>query len=100
MMQLPQAATSVNEQALASWRRERFTGLTTTALTLTSMPRRTVTDEGLELVFKFVAATGAWVVLDPNGGAAGYTIAGKDITLGAAAAAGDIFLVWYPYRED
>lgn len=92
MMALPLPG-SPNETALAQWRRERFTGLTTTALPLTSVPRRTLSDEGLELVFK----NGA--LLDPNGGAGGYSISGKDITLGAAAVGGDVFVILYPYRE-
>lgn len=93
MLAIPRAPESANVSALAMWRRERFTGLTTTAITLSSEPRRTANDEGVELVFK------NGTLLDPNGGASGYTISGKSITLGTAAIAGDVFIISYPYRE-
>lgn len=85
------ARPTTNEQVLAAEYRERFTGLTTTAVTLSKVPLRTVDDVGLELVFK----NGS--LLDPNGGASGYTISGKSITLGTAAIAGDVFVIRYPY---
>lgn len=73
-------------QAL-SFIRERFTGLTTATVTTTNtMVADTV------LVFK----NGA--LLDPNGGAGGYSTAGKTITLGTAAIAGDVFVVAGYYR--
>lgn len=90
MKQLVEEATT-NEKVLAAEYRERFTGLTTTAITLAKVPLRTVDDVGLELVFK------NGTLLDPNGGASGYTISGKSITLGTAAIAGDVFVIRYPY---
>lgn len=66
--------------------RERFTGLTTTAITMTNpMVPETV------MVFK------NGIALDPNGGSGGFSVAGKAITLGTAAVSGDVFLVtgWY-----
>jgi hypothetical protein len=91
MKQLPEAATA-NERALALEYRERFTGLTTAAIQLAYAPLQTADGVGLELVFK----NGA--LLDPNGGAGGYSITGASITLGTAAIAGDVFVVRYPYR--
>jgi hypothetical protein len=82
---------STNERVLACEYRERFTGLVTAAITLSKVPVRTTDDIGLEMLFK----NGA--LLDPNGGAGGYSISGKAITLGTAAIAGDIFVVRYPY---
>lgn len=90
MKQLTEQPTA-NERVLGAEYRERFTGLTTVAIGLTKVPLRTVDDVGLELVFK----NGA--LLDPTGGAGGYTISGKAITLGTAAIAGDVFVVRYPY---
>lgn len=90
MKQLSEYPTT-NERVLAAEYRDRFTGLTTAAITLSKVPIRTIDDVGLELVFK----NGA--LLDPNGGAGGYSIAGKAITLGAAAIAGDVFVIRYPY---
>lgn len=92
MRQLPAQPESANVRALAQWYRERFTGLTGTAITLAQTPVRTSDDVGLELVVK----NGA--ILDPSGGASGYSITGPSITLGAAAIAGDVFLILYPYR--
>lgn len=87
MLTLPAPPGTPNERKLAQLSRERFTGLTTTAITLAD-----AAVEGFELVFK----NGA--LLDPNGGASGYTISGAAITLGAAAIAGDVFIVWYYFR--
>lgn len=90
MKQLSEHPTA-NEQVLAAEYRERFTGLVTAAIGLTKSPLRTVDDVGLELVFK------NGTLLDPNGGAGGYAISGKAITLGTAAIAGDVFVIRYPY---
>jgi hypothetical protein len=89
---LPEAPTP-NERALALEYRERFTGLTIALVQLAYAPVQTADGVGLELVFK----NGA--LLDPNGGAGGYTISGSAITLGTAAIAGDVFVVKYPYRN-
>lgn len=85
------APPSTNEAVLAAEYRERFTGLVTATVTLTKLPLRTVDDVGLELVFK----NGA--LLDPNGGAGGYSTSGRTITLGTAAIVGDVFVIRYPY---
>lgn len=87
MIPLPREPESENVRALASLMRERFTGLTTTAIGL-----QNEAVNGFEAVFK----NGA--LLDPNGGASGYAISGKAITLGAAAIAGDVFVVFYHAR--
>lgn len=92
MLQLPTTPDNNNERALAQVYRERFTGLTGTALTLLNTPARTADDTGLERVFK----NGA--LLDPAGGAGGYSITGKAITLGTALIAGDVVVVHYWYR--
>lgn len=99
MLGIPEAPESPNIAALAMWRRERFTGSTSTTITLARPPRRTLNDEGVELVFMYDDSAAAWKWLDPNGGANGYAIVGAEITLGAAPQAADIFLVLYPYRE-
>jgi hypothetical protein len=92
MIALPTIPLDPNIRALAGFTRERFTGLTTTAVTLAheamSVPAGS-TGTGLELVTKNGLA------LDPAGGAGGYAISGKTITLGTAAIAGDVFLVYY-----
>lgn len=87
MITLPAPPGTINERHLAQLSRERFTGLTVATITL-----QDPAVEGYELVFK----NGA--LLDPNGGAGGYSIEGKTITLGTAAIAGDIFIVWYYFR--
>ncbi len=92
MRQLPTEPQNDNIRALAQMYHERFTGLTGTEITLLNVPARTVDDVALEQVFK------NGVLLDTLGGAGGYTIDGKVITLGAAALAGDNFHVFYPYR--
>lgn len=86
-VQLPTRPTP-NEQALAGWTRERFTGLSGTAVTLSRTPIA-----GLELVFFNGTA------LDPNGGASGYSLNENVVTLGTAAVAGDVFLIWYLARS-
>lgn len=87
MFPLPSEPETENVRALASLARYRVTGLTTAILALPTEAR-----DGFESVFK----NGA--LLDPSGGAGGYSIAGKTITLGAAAIAGDVFVVYYHER--
>lgn len=87
MLPLPTTPQNENIAALARVNRERFTGLTTTAVTLTDLAV-----EGYEFVFK------NGTLLDPNGGAGGYSISGRAVTLGTAAIAGDWFIVWYYSR--
>jgi Ethanolamine utilization protein EutJ (predicted chaperonin) len=87
MLTLPIPPGTANERQLAQMSRERITGLTTTALTLVDPAV-----EGYELVFK------NGVLLDPNGGTSGYAISGASITLGAAAIAADVFVVFYWFR--
>lgn len=88
MLPLPSVPTP-NERALAGWTRERFTGLTVATITL-SQPASV----GVEMVWKNGSA------LDPNGGASGYSISGKTITLGTAAIAGDVFVCLYLARSN
>lgn len=87
MIQLPVTPTA-NEEVLRGWTRERFTGLTTTTITLA---RPAI--GGVELCFK----NGA--LLDAGGGASGYSISGSTITLGTAAVAGDVFICLYLARS-
>lgn len=89
MFPLPDEPETENVRALASLVRERFTGLTTTAITLGNEAR-----DGFEMVFKNGALS------DPNGGASGYSISGNKITLGAAAIAGDVFVIFYYARAN
>ena len=91
MITLPDAPTPT-ERALGQLYWEQFTGLTTTAVTLTYPVAETQDSKALLLVFK----NGA--VLSQGAGAANYTVTGTAITLGTAAIAGDTFLVWYHYR--
>lgn len=92
MLQMPGVPADSNERALAQVYRERFTGLTGTAITLAYTPAQTADSVGLERVYK----NGA--LLDHAGGASGYSILGKAITLGAALIAGDVVIVHYWYR--
>ena len=92
MLQMPSVPADANERALAQVYRERFTGLTGTVVTLLNTPARTADDVGLERVYK------NGTLLDPAGGAGGYSIAGKVITLGTALIAGDVVIVHYWYR--
>lgn len=87
MIPLPDEPESENIRTLASLAHERFTGLTTTAIGLVAEAV-----SGLESVFK----NGS--LLDPNGGAGGYSMSGKTITLGTAAIAGDVFVIHYYSR--
>lgn len=95
MIALPLQPESPNVAALASLTRETFTGLTTATITLGNEVRMSagIAGGGLELVFK----NGS--LLNPGGGASGYSISGKTITLGTAAIAGDWFLVLYFARS-
>lgn len=95
MIALPEQPETPNIAALASLTRETFTGLTTTTITLGNEARVSTgaSAGGLELVFK----NGA--LLNPAGGASGYSLSGKTITLGTAAIAGDWFLVLYYARS-
>lgn len=83
MIQLPEQPAP-NERVLAGFRRERFTGLTTTALPLSQAPQTDTL-----MIWKNGTA------LDPNGGASGYAVSGAAVTLGTAAIAGDVFLCTY-----
>lgn len=83
MLQLPEIPKSANERALASFIRERFTGLTTTTVTLSNTPL-----SGFESVFK------NGVLLDPNT----YTISGQVITLGSALTGTDVVQVKYYFK--
>lgn len=92
MLTLTESPTP-NERALGQMYLETFTGLTTTAVTLT-YPVAT-TNDGLALCLLF--KNGAALV--QGSGASKYTVSGTAITLGTAAIAGDVFLVHYQYRS-
>lgn len=83
---------SANEQALAQQYWEQFTGLTTTAITLSYPVATTQDDKALILLSK------NGLVLSQGAGAGNYTITGTAITLGTAAIAGDNFVAFYWYR--
>lgn len=84
--QLPGPPTNPNELALASFNRERFTGITGTALTL-----QNICVTGTELVF----VNGA--LLDPNPVTA-YFINGTSLTLQAALISTDVLVISYYFR--
>lgn len=89
---LPESPTP-NEQALAQMYWEQFTGLTTTAVTLTYSVATTQDDKALVLLYK------NGLLLSQGAGAGNYTITGTAITLGTAAIAGDNFHTFYWYRS-
>ena len=91
MRQLP-TPPSQNERVLAQQYWEQFTGLTTTAITLSYPVATTQDDKALILLSK----NGA--ILSQGAGAANYTVTGTAVTLGTAAIAGDTFHVFYWYR--
>lgn len=80
---LPELPGSSSIRALASFAREEYTGLTTTAL-----PVQHPVVQGLELVFK------NGTLVRPST----YTISKNTITLGGALIAGDWVVVYYYFR--
>lgn len=76
--------TDRNIRILASWKRERYTGVTGTTLSLMNH-----VVAGQEMVFK----NGA--LLDY---ASAYTIAGDTLTFAVALVAGDVILISYLFR--
>jgi hypothetical protein len=84
MLNLPVAARSPNEAALARFRTETITGQTTVTLTLSDLP-----NEETVLLFKNRLA------LTPT---TDFTVAGVTITLTVAAVAGDVFVAYYHFR--
>lgn len=91
MLNLPQPP-NVNERTLAQMYHERVTGSTASSLTLTNTPATTQDGANLVRVYK----NGS--LMDDQGGAGGYTISGKTITLGAALVGTDIVHIYYHYR--
>jgi hypothetical protein len=73
---------------------ERFTGLSGTAITLAKVP---LLNPNITLPSPF-RLTKNGSLLDPGGGAGGYTIAGNAVTLGAAASGGDVFVADYWFQ--
>jgi hypothetical protein len=74
-----------NDRALAAWRQERLTGLTTATVTLS---QNVDVASGICLVFK------NGTLLDPTT----VTPSGKTLTLSGALVAGDIVVVLYHAR--
>ena len=74
-----------NDRALAAWRQERVTGLTTATVTL---KQNVDAASGICLVFK------NGTLLDPTT----VTPSGNVLTLGSALIAGDIIVVLYKAR--
>lgn len=96
MRPLPNPPATPNERALASFTRERITGVVGAVLTLSQSAIASgsfsgTPGAGLELVTK------NGLVLYPGVGANDYAIDGKTITLNTPAIAGDVFFVWYHY---
>lgn len=84
MINLPNGLRDPNTAALARYRAETITGLTTTALTLSDLPN----EETVLLVKNRL-------VLTPT---TDFTVAGTAVTLGTAAVAGDVFVAYYHFR--
>jgi len=84
---LPNPPESPNIRALSQWARERFTGSTSTTITLANNAVA-----GTEFVWK----NGA--LLDPPPGTA-YSISGAVITLGSSRLTGDVFVISYYFRN-
>lgn len=84
MIALPTPPASANERALASWTWERFTGLTTAAVTVGNP-----VVQHTALVWK----NGA--LLDPTT----VTTQARTVTLPSALVSGDVVVVTYFYRQ-
>jgi hypothetical protein len=89
MLLLPNEPESDNIRALAQLNIERQTGFTGTAMTL-EFPVAGTSQRDALLLFKNNT------VLIPT---TDYTVAGKAITLIAAALSTDIYVAWYLYRQ-
>jgi hypothetical protein len=75
---------------------ERLTGLTGTAIVLAQSPRL---NPNITRPSPF-RLTKNGLLLDPAGGAGGYTLAGNTVTLGSAAIVGDVFVADFWYALD
>jgi hypothetical protein len=73
---------------------ERFTGLTGLVIGLAKAPLLNP-NSAIPTPFR-VSKNG--LLLDPAGGAGGYTVAGNSVTLGTAAISGDVFVIDYWYQ--
>lgn len=73
---------------------ERFTGLTGSVIGLVKAP---LLNPNLAVPAPFRVSKNG-LLLDPAGGAGGYTVAGNSVTLGTAAIAGDVFVIDYWYQ--
>ena len=76
---------SPNIRALAQWRQEQFTGLTTTDIPLSQVPDQA---SGILLCWK------NGTLLDPTT----VTLSGSTLTLSSALIAGDVVVVFYKAR--
>jgi hypothetical protein len=79
---------SPNIRALSQWARERFTGSTSTTI---SLANKAV--DGTEFVYK------NGTLLDPPPGTA-YTVSGSTLTLGSARLTGDVLVISYYFRNN
>ena len=76
---------TANITALAAWKQERFTGMTTTTIALSAQVDQ---KGGITLVWK------NGTLLDPNT----ITISDSTVTVSSAFVAGDVVVVLYHYR--
>lgn len=74
-------------EPLRSWKEDRITGAVTASLSLSDAPIPPL------LVFK------NGTMLDENATPADYTVSGTTMTLNVAAIAGDVFKLFYHWRE-
>jgi hypothetical protein len=84
---LAQPPETANIRALSQWVRERFTGSTSTTVTLRNKPVM-----GTEFVYK------NGTLLDPNPTTA-YTVSGSTLTLASSRLTGDVLVVSYYFRN-
>lgn len=84
-LSLPSPPESPNVRALAQWRQDRQTGLTTDAVVLPQTPDGA---SGIVLVFK------NGTLLDPTT----VTLSGSTLTLSSALVAGDVVVTLYKCR--
>jgi hypothetical protein len=89
MLLIPTEPTSDVERFLSQLNIERLTGLTGTSITL-EFPVAGTSQQSAILLFK----NNAFLIPTTD-----YTISGKTITLSSAAVSGDVWTVWYMYRQ-
>jgi hypothetical protein len=84
MIALPNAPETANVRALASWTWERFTGLTTSTVTVSN-----------PIVAKTALVWKNGSLVDPTT----VTTQSRTLTLGASLVSGDVVVVTYFYRQ-